>query len=364
MRTIDVRRTHVRRQVVIAMSLVLAASPIACTGEGAAAEPPGSSGPTTTVPEPLPVLFDEVPDDPALLGGCAEADDEVDRYTPASWLPATLPDGTTIRFASNRLPADVDVDVNVEPGWSSVLVATDSASQVTSAIRVTATFVQGGIDGEPPADRLRGVPGTIGASSSRGSGGNYEAMWVEDDVVWRVVAWGLDEAGLRAAIERGEFEPEGVSDPTGELTTLSWRPATSLAVTEIDLGERGSTRGRQDVVVVAEPVEGGGGPLLDGAGNAIGMQLGSIDGQPALRSESATTNGSGTDTPAISSLLTTTADGSPISVTGAFTMDELEGLVRSTERIEPDDDRLIGVPMTFPLDDANLAETSFCRTDR
>jgi len=359
-RNAEVRRTRVRQRVVIGMSLVLAASPMACAGEGATDERPVSDDPTTTVPEQLPVLFDEVPDDPALLGSCAEADDGRGRYTPARWLPATLPDGTTVRFASHRLPAEVDV----EPGWSSVLVATDSASQVTSAIRVTATFVQGGIDGEPPADRLRGVPGMIGASSSRGSGGNYEAMWVEDDVVWRVVAWGLDEAGLRAAIERGEFEPEGVSDPTGELTTLSWRPATSLAVTEIDLGERGSTRGRQDVVVVAEPVEGGGGPLLDGAGNAIGMQLGSIDGQPALRSESATTNGSGTDTPAISSLLTTTADGSPISVTGAFTMDELEGLVRSTERIEPDDDRLIGVPMTFPLDDANLAETSFCRTDR
>jgi len=347
---------------VIAMSMVLAASSVACASEGDMPESSGSDDPKATVPEALAVRFDEVPDNPALLGSCNETDDEQDRYTPARWLPTVLPDGSSVRFASHRLPAGADFD----PGWSSVLVGTDDAGEVTTALQVTATFGQGGIAGEPPKERLRGVPGMIFPSSDRGSGGAFEAMWGENDVVWRAVAWGLDEEGLRATIERGAFEPDGVIDPTGELTTLTRGALSFRPVTEIDLSEPGATGARQDVVVIAEPVEGGAGPLLDYTGSVMGMQLSSIDGRPALRSAPVDerTGTSETDMPVINSVLTTIADGSPISVTGAFTIDELETVVRSTERVAPDDDRLIGIPMTFPLDESILAVTPFCRTDR
>lgn len=348
--------------VVVLVAALGSAGLAACGDDGPAPGAVASDAeePATTVAVAEPPAFEidpSVPDDPGDLPACDELDSPGDRQLPARWLPTSLPLGVDVATAgttsrSAAPPPGSGLVVLVSTGAAGDPASAPGSDTVAAEVVVAFSPVDDPATaphGFEPDTTLRGVPGQLGTSDGTGGpAGVVTARWVERGRDWVLEAAGLDEGEVVEVVERLELDDD-VVDPAGAFRSIATAPGRYPALrTEVGLAVAGA-QPREYGVVVEEHDGGTGVAMITGLVPRTGLELGELDGRPALRGTLGGTR----------VLMTTTPDGAAVYAHGDLEPDELDELVGSLERVDPDDERLVGVPMDWVP-----AEGRFCRDDR
>ncbi len=340
-------RRHTHRTVAVAAVLALAACgsdapPTGSTATTATTEPAATTTEATSPDATTTTVLDgptPIPTDPADLPAC----DEVDPGQPAL-MPSRrwtdLADGWQVRYAYTTRP---EGEAGAPSSWST-LVRVGADERVTGLL-----VVAGGPTpaGATPNTTVRAQPAWLGPETTRGGAtGALQAQWSEGDRAFVATSRGVDEAGLHAlledlAIEDGtptggpdgwRFLGSGQADGTQSVTVLGITPPdadlleTSYAPVEVTVQER--TVGADASGAIQVP--GG----IDVTG--LDVRLRDLDGRPALV----------TQVEGGQRLVhTTTTDGDAVAVSGSAPEADLLAIASGATRIEPDDERLVGVPI-------------------
>jgi hypothetical protein len=296
----------------------------------------------------------------SVLPPCSELGTDSSYVTPATWLPAEVPEGW-------RLDAAATVRTIGAPGrpGATQFVFLDGDT-VTGMLAMGTGAVA--LDGSTPESvTIRGRPGTWGFMGGRRlEAGNPFLVWQEGGIDRWATASGMDRAAVMDALAPVELsvEPVRLTDPTGRLVQVAERPRepgstmvvlgyevpggtatsplSSGTVPDVGTPSGGAEPTDRVLVVIEQFAPGGAGILVDTVSGwltqAIGWQLVTVDGRPVLRTpaEAAIPVASGgAQVSAVSDVAVA------VSVTGAPSTAEADAVIAGVTPVEPSDERLV-----------------------
>lgn len=352
-------RSSVRASAAAA-ALLVALGAVACASSDDQASP-ATRPPASTTSSPRPAATSTtsttevgpvpIPTDPAELASCDDVPDDGPAAMPARRWPE-LPTGWQVRYAYTTRP---EGEGGSSFGWST-LVRVGENRRVTGLVLVTTGPTSNGATSNAT---VRGVPGWVGPQTNRsGPTGALEVDWVEDDRATTAVSRGLDDAALRSFVEDLRIDDGAVTaDPPGWQLLGSGRSDGVLSATVFGITPPGTDLLETGYAPVEVQVEEriAGSPTAGAIHVPGGLDvedadvfLLDADGRPALL----TSLDDGGQL-----LQTTTADGAPASASGPATGADLARVAGRAAPIQPDDERLVGVPMGTP----GSSPGRFCR---
>lgn len=271
-----------------------------CTGTDApAAGPPTTSTTSTTSNASTTSTVPQLR--AAALPPCATGATGI--TTLPDWVTGPLPPGTALTHGNTGVVVPAG---GVPVPFVTVLVGPKDGEQVpTISLYRTPGATSTNVEWDPSVATLgtvRGRPGTVGRTISRGGLGPTTAVWQEGGASWTATS-SLGSAALVGALDRLSLSPDGATDPTGSFAQVGTGPqfTTSTArSTQLQVRTTASSPADERVLYarIDRAAPGTTGPLQLPAGGVAAATR--VDGRVVLRNPFAATS--------------TTADGAQVEV--------------------------------------------------